>query len=114
MSRKKDEQAKQDAINQEIRRIRLPKGREVMGIIDKKLGGSRTRIRGVDGKDRVCRVPGRLKNRLWLREGDIVIVEPWEFGGDEKGDIVYKYRKLQVEYLKKSGYLEKLNEFEDF
>ena len=67
-----------------------------------------------DGKTRICRIPGRLKRRLWVRESNIVIIEPWEFGGDEKGDVIYKYRPVQVDWLKKKGYLDKLNEFELF
>lgn len=68
----------------------------------------------LDGKSRICRIPGRLKRSLWVREGNIVIVEPWEIGGDDKGDIVYKYRKAQAEFLKRKGYLKKLEEFEEF
>ena len=71
-------------------------------------------VRCMDGKTRNCRIPGRLKKRLWVREGDLVIVEPWEFGGDDKGDVILKYRKNQVEYLKQKGYLKKLDEFEEF
>ena len=58
-----------------------------------------------DGKRRLCRVPGRLKRRLWIREGDYVIVEPWEVQGDERGDIIWKYKPVQVEILRKKGYL---------
>ena len=49
-----------------------------------------------------------------VREGDLVIVEPWEFQGDEKGDVILKYRRNQVDYLKKKGYLRMLDEFEEF
>ena len=56
----------------------------------------------MDGKSRLCRIPGRLKKRLWVREGDIVLVEPWEYE-DEKGDVVYKYNPTQVHWLKKKG-----------
>ena len=72
------------------------------------------RIRCLDGKERVCRIPGRLKRRLWVREGDIVIVEPWEFGGEEKGDLVYKYTPSQARYLKNKGYLRALEDADEF
>ena len=32
----------------------------------------------------------RLKRKLWVREGDILLIEPWELSGDEKGDIIFK------------------------
>ena len=95
-------------------RVKLPRNNEVLGLLDRRLGGSRCDVRCLDGKNRVCRIPGRLKRRLWVREGDLVLVEPWEFGGDEKGDIIYKYRNLQVDWLKKNGYLDKLQELDDF
>jgi len=114
MSKKKEEQAKQEQIQMEIRRTRMPRGREVFGILEQRLGGSRSKVRCLDGKTRVCRIPGRLKRRLWVRQGDIILVEPWEFGGDEKGDIIFKYRPTQVKFLKRKGLLKSLDEFEEF
>ena len=98
----------------EIRRTRMPRGREVIGIVEQRLGGSRMYVRCLDGKTRVCRIPGRLKRRLWVREGNFVIVEPWELGGDAKGDIIYKYRPTQVGFLKQKGHLKKLEEVNEF
>ena len=97
-----------------IVRAKLPRGKEVIGIIEQRLGGSRMKVRCLDGKKRICRIPGRLKRSLWVREGDVVIVEPWEFGGDKKGDIVYKYTRNQTQFLKNKGYLKKIEEFEEF
>ena len=114
MSKKKEEQERQEAYQQEISRIKVPRGKQVFAILEQRLGGSRMRVKCLDGKSRICRIPGRLKRRLWVREGDIIIVEPWEFSGDEKGDVVYKYSKSQIEYLRRKGYLNKLDEFEDF
>lgn len=114
MSKKKEELARQEEEQREISRIKLPRGTQVFGILDQRLGGSRTRVRCLDGKTRVCRIPGRLKRKLWVREGDVVIVEPWEYCGDEKGDIIFKYSKTQVSFLKKRGYLKKLEEINEF
>ena len=60
----------------------------------------------LDGKTRNCRVPGRLKRALWLRPGDVVIIEPWELDKD-KGDVIFKYKPNQIEWLKNKGYLKK-------
>ncbi len=98
----------------EIIRVKLPKGDQTLGILEQRLGGSRTRVKCLDGKERICRIPGRLKRRLWVREGNIVLVEPWELGGDAKGDILYKYNPTQVMVLRKKGYLENLDDFEEF
>jgi len=92
---------------QEEFRIKIPRGKEVLGVIEQRLGGSRMRVKCLDGKIRICRIPGRLKRKLWIREGDLLLVEPWEFD-DEKGDILFKYQPNHVDWLKKKGYLKDL------
>ena len=89
---------------QTISRAPLPKNREVIGIIEQRLGGNKMRVNCLDDKTRICRVPGRLRRRLWLRPNDVVIVEPWELD-NTKGDVLLKYRSNQIEWLKKKGYL---------
>jgi len=98
----------------EVIRVRTPRGRQVIGIVESRLGGSRMRVRCFDGKSRVCRIPGRLKRTLWVREGNYVLVEPWELGGDEKGDVIYKYRPNQVEWLKRKGFIKEEMASEEF
>jgi translation initiation factor 1A len=114
MSRKKEEKEREERIQEEIRRVRLPRGNQVLGIVEQRLGGSRMRVRCVDGHTRVCRIPGRLKRRLWVREGDIVLIQPWEFSSDERGDVMFKYRYSQIDYLRKKGYLKKLENENEF
>jgi len=96
--------------NKEVLRVRLPKGKEVLGILESRLGASRMLVKCLDGKSRVCRIPGRLKRSLWLREGDVVLVEPWEFQSDERGDIIYKYSQAAIEWLKNKGFLKTIEE----
>ncbi len=96
---------------EEIIRIRLPKGKEVLGIIEQRMGASRILVKCFDGKTRNCRVPGRLKRGLWLREGDIVIVQPWEYQSDTRGDVIYKYSKAAIQWLKKKGHIKIEEEF---
>jgi translation initiation factor 1A len=92
-------------------RVRLPQGKEVLGIVQQRVGGSRMKVLCLDGKERMCRIPGRLRRGLWVRENDVIIVEPWELGGDEKGDVIYKYRsKAEVSFLKKKGLLKSIEE----
>ena len=97
---------------QEVR-VRIPKGNELIGIVNQRLGGSRMNVACMDGKMRICRIPGRLKKSLWLRENDVVLVEPWELTS-EKGDIIWKYTTTQVQVLKRKGFIKNLSEFEEF
>lgn len=102
----KEEAEKAAQIQAEVSRTRLPKGDELLGYIEQRLGGKRFYVDCSDGKRRLCRVPGRHKRRVWVREGDYVIIEPWEIQGDEKGDVVWKYRFHQIDFLKKKGLLD--------
>ncbi len=95
-------------------RVKLPEDDQTFGILEERLGGSRSEVRCLDGKTRICRIPGRLKRSLWVRPGDLVLVEPWEYGGDEKGDIIFKYKPVHVKWLKERGYLDDLDEKEEF
>lgn len=96
---------------QQMIRVRLPHDNEVLGIVQQRLGGSRMRVRCLDGKERICRIPGRLRRELWVRENNVVIIQPWELGGNEKGDIIYKYKgKTEVDFLRKKGYLKNIEE----
>jgi len=88
-------------------RVKLPKEGEVLGILEQRLGASRILIKCLDGKSRNCRVPGRLKRKLWLREGDVVLVKPWEFDND-KGDVLFKYNPTAISWLKRKGYLKEV------
>ena len=103
-----------DSEQLDLQRVRLPRGNEVFGRLEQRLGGSRNRVLCLDGKERICRIPGRLKRKLWVREGDILIVVPWELSGDEKGDILFKYKRNQIDFLKAKGHLKKLDDFEEF
>ncbi|MEX0920731.1 MAG: translation initiation factor eIF-1A [Candidatus Pacearchaeota archaeon] len=94
-----------------VKRARLPKGEQMIGIVEQRLGGNKMFVNCLDGKKRNCRVPGRLKRYLWLRPGDVVIIEPWELDKD-RGDVIFKYRKNQIEWLKRNGYLK--TESEEF
>ena len=85
-------------------RVRYPRNKELIGIITQRVGGGRMFVSCMDGKTRNCRVPGAKRRELWLREGDVVIVEPWEFDND-RGDVTFKYSKAAIEKLKQEGLL---------
>jgi len=89
-------------------RVRLPRGEEIIGIIEQRHGGNKMMVACLDGKTRNCRVPGRLKRALWLRPNDVVIIQPWELDKD-KGDVIFKYRPNQIAWLRQNGHLEKEN-----
>ena len=86
-------------------RVRLPRDGQVFGLIEQLHGGKRMTTKCSDGKIRLCRIPGRVR-RVYVRPDDYVIVEPWSIEGDKKGDVIWKYRKTEQEWLKNRGYLD--------
>ena len=92
-------------------RVKLPRDKEVIGIIEQRLGGNKMMVNCTDKVSRNCRVPGRLKRKLWLRPGDVVIVNPWEFD-EKKADVLFKYNHSAISWLRKKGYLK--TESEEF
>jgi translation initiation factor 1A len=90
----------------EIIRVRLPKkgNREMFGCAELMMGANHIRVRCFDGVTRLGRIKGKIKKKVWIHEGDILIVIPWNFQ-DEKCDIIYRYTGPQVEWLRRNNYL---------
>ena len=87
-------------------RVPLPnrKVNEMFAIADQILGGRRVRAVCEDGDSRLARIPGKMRRRLWVREGDLIVVQPWDFQ-DEKANVVMRYTKTQSLYLSRKGVL---------
>lgn len=90
-------------------RVRMPRGKELIGKIIQRLGGNRMDVKATDGKVRNCRVPGRFKRTLWLRPKDFVLIVPDEFN-DKKGDVIYKYRPAEINHIERKGMLSSLKD----
>ena len=87
-------------------RVKLPnkKINEMFAIADQILGGRRVRAVCADGESRLARIPGKMRRRQWVREGDLIIVQPWDFQ-DAKADVRMRYTKTQSIYLSRKGVL---------
>jgi len=83
----------------------FPHEGEVLGVVTKLLGFDRIMVKCQDGAERLCRIRGKMKRRVWIREGDIVIVAPWEFQTDIRGDVTWRYTHAQAENLRRKGLL---------
>jgi translation initiation factor 1A len=87
-------------------RVQLPnrKINEMFAIADQILGGRRVRAVCEDGDSRLARIPGKMRRRQWVREGDLIIIQPWDFQ-DEKANVCMRYTKTQSLYLSRKGVL---------
>lgn len=92
----------------EISRIRTPRAPEVLGVVEQMVGGDRMKVNCDDGNQRICRIPGKMRKRIWIRTGNLVLVEPWSVQGHERGDIVFVYTSTQANWLKRKGFIKNI------
>ncbi len=90
-----------------LKEIRLPEEGELFGRVLKMLGGENVMIKCSDNVTRRGRIRGKLKRRVWIRDNDIVIIAPWDFNDNERGDIVWRFTLPQVEWLKENNHIPK-------
>ena len=91
----------------QLKEIKLPQEGELLGRVVKLLGSDHIMIRCTDDKTRMGRIRGKLKRKIWIRENDVVIIAPWDFKYDERGDIIWRFTLSQVDWLKNNGHLAK-------
>jgi translation initiation factor 1A len=97
---------KRKVVNEDdMGRVPIPSANDVLGVAVKLLGFDRIMVKCQDGHERLCRVRGKMKRRVWIRVGDIVLVSPWDFQSDTRGDIFGRYKKNQTAWLRNQGYL---------
>ena len=62
-------------------RVKMPNLRvnEMFALAEQILGGRRVSVLCADGETRMARIPGKMRRRQWVREGDLIIVWPWDF-----------------------------------
>jgi len=75
---------------------------EVLGVIMENYG-NKLLVKCVDGHTRICRIPGKIRYKVRVKVGDVVLIQKWSIQSDEKGDYLYRYKPNQVNVLKKKG-----------
>ncbi len=86
----------------------LPSEGQVLCIVERVIGADHVLIRCLDDPEKVrnARIPGKLRRRVWIREGDVVIAEIWDFQPN-KADVVYRYQRDELKRLIVKGLLPK-------
>lgn len=98
---------------EDLGRLPLPRRNrgEVFGIASQLLGAARIRVMCEDNVSRMGRITGKMKKKMWIREGDLLIVRPWGFQ-EGKADILFRYSRTQAQYLSRRNLLpESMNLF---
>lgn len=86
----------------QLKELKIPEEEEMFGRVIKMMGGENVLVKCTDGTTRRGRIRGKLKRRVWIRDNDIVIIAPWGFGDEDRGDILWRYTLSQVDWLKQN------------
>ncbi|KAL0088192.1 eukaryotic translation initiation factor 1A, Y-chromosomal [Phycomyces blakesleeanus] len=84
--------------------------------VTKMLGNGRVEAQCFDGVRRLAHIRGKLRKKVWISQGDIVLISLREYQ-DEKADVLLKYNPDEARALKSYGELPdttKINETETF
>jgi translation initiation factor 1A len=87
-----------------LKELVMPEQGEILGRVVKLTGGDQVIVKCVDGETRMCRIRGKLKRRMWIRERDIVLVSPWDFDS-RRADILWRYIRAHADWLEANNYL---------
>lgn len=74
------------------------------GQVTRMLGNGRLECLCIDGKKRLCHIRGKMRKKVWISQGDVVLVGLRDFQ-DEKGDVILKYSADEARVLKQYGEL---------
>jgi translation initiation factor 1A len=82
-------------------------GQEYAQVI-RMLGNGRLEAQCIDGKKRLCNIRGKMRKKVWVAQGDIVLVGLRDYQ-DDKADVIMKYTADEARVLKQvsSGGLER-------
>ena len=93
-----------------ITRVKYPKKNigEMFARVVEIYGNDRMGVFCVDGKHRIGRIRGKIKKRVWIRKGDLVIVNPWEFETETpdkmgKCEITWRYTRAEISWLERNN-----------
>ena len=83
--------------------VEKEEGQEYAQVI-RMLGNGRLEASCFDGKQRLCHIRGKMRKKVWVNQGDIILVglRPYQ---DDKADIILRYNADEARALKKRGAL---------
>ena len=83
----------------EKRELIIKDAEQEYGQVLKMLGNGRVRAMCFDGVDRLCHIRGKMRKKVWIGAGDIILVSLRDFQ-NEKADIIHKYNPDEVRTLR--------------
>jgi translation initiation factor 1A len=90
-----------------LKEMVMPQSGELFGRVIKLVGGDNIIVKSSDGRIRTCRIRGKIKRKMWIRDNDLVLIAPWDFQSD-KADIIWRYISAHADKLEQDGHLQGL------
>ena len=97
-------------VTPEITRVKYPNKRmgEMFARVVDIYGNERMQVFCEDGKHRIGRIRGKIKKRVWVRKGDLVIINPWEWETETKDglgkcEITWRYMRHEIAWLDRNN-----------
>lgn len=87
---------------QQERELALAEEMQAYGQIIRQLGDGRMEVQCLDNVKRMAHIRGKMKKKVWMVQGDVVLVSLREYEED-KCDIILKYTEAEVRQLKNLG-----------
>ena len=93
-----------------ITRVKYPKRKigEMFARVVEIYGNDRMGVFCEDGKHRIGRIRGKIKKRVWIRKGDLIVINPWEFETETpdkmgKCEITWRYTRAEISWLERNN-----------
>lgn len=83
----------------ERRELTYKEAGQEYGQVLQMLGNGRLSAYCFDGTRRLCHIRGKMRKKVWVTNGDIILVSLREFQ-DDKGDVILKYTSDEARALK--------------
>ncbi|KAK9478385.1 nucleic acid-binding protein [Lipomyces japonicus] len=84
--------------------------------VTKMLGNGRIEAQCFDGERRLAHIRGKMRKKVWINQGDIILLSLREFQ-DDQADVILKYNADEARSLKTYGELPetaKINETDTY
>ena len=104
---KKHKRGKANRSNDTKRDLELRDDLQEYGLVVKLLGNCRCEIKCSDGVTRLGHIRGKMKKRVWVNAGDIILASLRDYQ-DSKCDIIVKYNPSEINKLKSYGEIPQL------
>ncbi|GAB5365662.1 hypothetical protein AAMO2058_001077200 [Amorphochlora amoebiformis] len=101
---KNKRRGKREGKSTQKRELILKEENQEYARVEKLLGNGRLEGKCYDGKTRMCIIRGKFIKRVWIKQGDIVLLGLREFQ-DDKADVIHKYGPDEARILKAKGEL---------